>query len=273
MALLQEVLDRPLDPGYQSAAQARQASGLAPSTGSRTVLLVGAAVLLGFLMTVAAQSLRDPDPAAAGVRAELAERVRVGQDLVDGNVVRIETLQDELIALEGETLPGGGEARGERVRAAGVQAGASAVVGPGVVVTLDDPQVQDGDAEPADDRVLARDLQVLVNGLWANGAEAVSINDLRLTSTSSIRFAGEAIVVDFRGLTRPYTVAAIGPSEGLDQELGSGATGLYLEQLRDDYGIIADVEQREEITVPAATRLTIREAQVGTDGQRQEDDR
>jgi uncharacterized protein YlxW (UPF0749 family) len=101
----------------------------------------------------------------------------------------------------------------------------------------------------------------------------VSINDLRLTSTSSIRFAGEAIVVDFRGLTRPYTVAAIGPSEGLDQELGSGATGLYLEQLRDDYGIIADVEQREEITVPAATRLTIREAQVGTDGQRQEDDR
>ena len=36
----------------------------------------------------------------------------------------------------------------------------------------------------------------LVNGLWQAGAEAISINGQRLTSTSAIRFAGQAILVD-----------------------------------------------------------------------------
>lgn len=105
---------------------------------------------------------------------------------------------------------------------------------------------------------MARDLQVVVNGLWAQGAEAIAINDQRLTSTSSIRFAGEAIVVDFRGLTRPYVISAIGDPEALSREMTEGATGRYVAELRDDYHLTVGVATAEEVTVVAATRLTTR---------------
>ena len=39
MALLEEVLDPPVGPGYHSAAERRVESGLAPSSGTRTWLI------------------------------------------------------------------------------------------------------------------------------------------------------------------------------------------------------------------------------------------
>ena len=46
--------------------------------------------------------------------------------------------------------------------------------------------------------MIAQDLQIVVNGLWDAGAEAISVNGQRLTSKSAIRFAGQAILVNYR---------------------------------------------------------------------------
>ena len=62
-------------------------------------------------------------------------------------------------------------------------------------------------------RVLDVDLQSVVNGLWAGGAEAVAVNGQRLTALTTIRAAGSAILVDFRPVTSPYEVSAIGPDD------------------------------------------------------------
>ncbi|GAA1159611.1 DUF881 domain-containing protein [Ornithinicoccus hortensis] len=267
MALLAEVRDRPLDPGYASAAQARRERGLPASTGPRSLILIVSSVLLGFLMTVAAQTLREPDPAAADARLELVSRVEAQQDLGDRRVARIEALRAEVAGLEEGALEddSAGSQLAESLRTAERQAGASALVGPGIVITMDDASSRDplvnGNAE---ERVMARDLQVIVNGLWAQGAEAISINDQRLTSTSAIRFAGEAIVIDFRGMTRPYVISAIGDPEALEREMTEGATGRYAAELRDEYQLTVEVTTADEVTVAAATRLTTRLAVVPT---------
>lgn len=258
MALLEEVMDPPLDPGYVSWAEAREAAGLPRSTGGRTVLLFVSMLVLGFLISVAAQTLRTPDPAAATTRAELRERIEATSQLGDQHVEQIATLRQELGALEQaqvqpRTEQGGGET-------AALGAGATPVVGEGIVLTLNDPPLS-ADSEEGD-RVLARDLQVIVNGLWAHGAEAIAINDQRLTSTSTIRFAGEAIVVDLRGLARPYLVQAVGPQDALAAELRSGATGSYLAELRSDYDIVVQLTTDDEITLPAGSRLSTRIATV-----------
>lgn len=258
MALLHEVMDPPLDPGYASWAEAREAAGLPRSTGGRTILLFVSMVLLGFVISVAAQTLRTPDPAAATTRAELSERIEATSQLGDQHVEQIATLRQEITALEQaqvqpSTDPGASES-------AAVLAGATPLTGPGVVLTLNDPP-RSADGE-AGERVLARDLQVIVNGLWAHGAEAIAINDQRLTSTSTIRFAGEAIVVDLRGLARPYVVQAIGPQDALAQELRAGATGSYLTELRSDYGIVVQLTTADEVTVPPGSRLSTRLATV-----------
>lgn len=261
MALLREVLDRPLDPGYETASAERAGRGLPPSTGWRSPLLVVTTVVLGLVLTVSAQTLRTPDPQDAAERAELVERIEAANVAGDASAVRVEDLRAEIADLGQGALEGGTVDRSEELRQVATRIGATALTGPGVLVTLDDapddeldPAAEDSDA----DRVLARDLQLLVNGLWASGAEAISINDQRLTSTAAIRFAGEAIIVDFRGLTRPYVVRAIGDPEALAQEVTDGATGSYFADLTAEYGIIVQVEQAEEIVVPAAERLSTR---------------
>lgn len=227
------------------------------STGSRTVLLFVSMLVLGFLITVAAQTLRTPDPAAAATRAELRERIEATSQLGDEQVEQLATLRQEIAALERAVPPEDDQQEGA---GAALQAGATPVVGEGVVLTLNDPPVT-ADREEGE-RVLARDLQVIVNGLWAHGAEAIAINEQRLTSTSTIRFAGQAIVVDLRGLARPYVVQAIGPREALEQELRSGATGSYLAELRSDFNIVVQLTTADQLTVPAGSRLSTRVASV-----------
>ena len=80
--------------------------------------------------------------------------------------------------------------------------------------------------------MLAKDLQFVTNALWGSGAEAVSINGKRLTSTSAIRFAGSALIVDYRPLTRPYVITALGDPKRFPAAFADGAGGTYLSTLR-----------------------------------------
>ena len=136
--------------------------------------------------------------------------------------------------------------------------GVVAVTGPGLTVTLDDSAdaVSGADAARGSSgfeagRVSAADLQIVSNGLWAAGAEAISINGQRLTTRSAIRFAGQAILVDFRPLVRPYVVTAIGDAKALQSSFGSSPTGSYLKSLEDNYGIPVAISGSASLTCPA----------------------
>ncbi|MFK5583366.1 MULTISPECIES: DUF881 domain-containing protein [unclassified Serinicoccus] len=264
MALLEEVLDPPVGPGYHSAARERAERGLPPSSGTRTPLMFVTAVVLGLVCTVAAVTLRAPDPAAAEGRAQLIERIEAAQAAGDQSRQEVEELRSDIGTLEETSLGGQGPGRAT-LESAAEQAGAVAMVGPGVRVQLEDA-VRAPDAAPGEDadpeRVNARDLQLVVNGLWAAGAEAVSVNGHRMTSTSAIRFAGEAIIVDYRGLAPPYLVEAIGDPDALAQELDTGLTGAYLGELRRQLGLRADVTVQEEVTIGAGERLTTVESTI-----------
>jgi len=266
MALLVEVLDRPVDPGYWTATQQRREAGLPGQTSRRSPLLVLTVVLLGFLLSIAAVALRAPDPQDATERRELAERIEMAGEQGDASAARVEVLREQVSALESRQDNSADPALAAALDQAGEQAGARAVRGPGVTITVDDAPREglEDDPEPAEpeQRVLAADLQQLVNGLWSSGAEAISINEQRLTSTASIRFAGEAIIVDFRGLTRPYTVRAIGAPDALAGELVEGPTGEYFADLDAEYGIVMTWERGREIEVPAAERLSTRVSSV-----------
>ncbi len=98
-------------------------------------------------------------------------------------------------------------------------AGFLSVVGPGVEVTLgDSPQIPAG-KDPSNYIIHDYDLRVVVNALWAGGAEAIAINNQRLISTSSIRCAGNTILVNYTRLASPYEVKAIGSPEKLIESL------------------------------------------------------
>ncbi|WP_345714225.1 DUF881 domain-containing protein, partial [Kineococcus glutinatus] len=109
-------------------------------------------------------------------------------------------------------------------------------------------------------RVVDRDLQTLVNGLWAAGAEAVSIGGQRLTALSAIRSAGAAILVGYRPLSPPYEVLVVGDPAQLQTRLAASPAGSYLQALSDNYGIGVSVRAREELVLPAADSVDLRVA-------------
>lgn len=261
MALLEEVLDPPIGPGYHSAAQRRVEAGLPSSSGTRTWLMLVVCLLLGLLATVAATTLRLPDPVAAEARQQLIVRIEAAEAAGDAQRDQVDLLRAEIVTLEQQAHDTVGAEPSADIGRAGMLAGASAVTGPGVVILIEDaPRPADGTpGEQADrERVNARDVQLVVNALWAAGAEAVSVNEHRLTSTSAIRFAGQAIVVDFRSLAPPYEIRAIGDPVVLAEETSSGFVAAYLSELRTQVGLPSTVTASDQVQIPAATRLTTR---------------
>lgn len=266
MTLIREMMERPLDPGYAAAAERREAAGLAPSTGLRSVPLVVTAVVIGALFSVGAVTLNRDLPDMTLTKKTLVSQIDAARASADRRSAQIGTLQSEISTAEtrhGDDLSG-------RLGELEADTGALGVTGPGVVITMDNaPDMGSGnaDADPRTDSatsggtVLARDVQLVTNGLWQAGAEAVMVNGQRLSSRSAIRFAGDAILVNFRPLTRPYAISAIGDPNSLATNFADSTAGSYLDALRSNFGIKVSTVSRSTITMPGATTLTTSAAQ------------
>jgi uncharacterized protein YlxW (UPF0749 family) len=156
---------------------------------------------------------------------------------------------------------------GRRLTRLEAATGLGDVHGPGFVLRLSDAPAGAGadGLDPRDStaasqgRVTDRDLQTLVNQVWAAGAEAVSINGQRLTGLSAIRSAGDAVLVDFRPLSPPYSIDVIGAPDTVRTRFAEGFGGSYLQVLHD-YGITYSIRAENDLTLPASAGVTIRYA-------------
>jgi uncharacterized protein YlxW (UPF0749 family) len=271
MTLINEVMQSPLDPGYAAAADSRRQSGLSPATGHRSPLLVVMAVLIGSLLATSALALRAPETSTSKVKAFLVSRIEASrahdeaQSRLIARVSReIDIAQTAALSQQNQT---GLAAELSRLELA---AGTVAVTGPGLVLTLDDAKTEVDPKNPVVDpraptgpdlgKVLATDLQSIVNGLWQAGAEAISVNGHRLTSRSAIRFAGEAILVGPRPLTRPYVITAIGEPGSLSVDFADNAGGSYLQSLKVNDKIRGDITERDLVVVPGEPALSLEHA-------------
>lgn len=130
--------------------------------------------------------------------------------------------------------------------------GLSAVRGFGYEIELSDAAKKDSlDIDKLDlARIYDSDVQLLVNALWATGAESIAINNRRLTSTSAIRSAGDAILVNYQPLLPPYKISAIG-SKSIKQDINQNADFQDLQFVVKTYGLSFKMSEFREITMPA----------------------
>jgi uncharacterized protein YlxW (UPF0749 family) len=106
----------------------------------------------------------------------------------------------------------------------GVASGSAAVSGPGLTVTLDDAPASSldtvpGNPQPNDLVVHQQDLQNVINALWVGGAEAMTLQGERVTSTSAFRCSGNILLLHGKVFSPPYQVTVIGDPEALAQAL------------------------------------------------------
>lgn len=264
MTLLREVTERPLDPGYAQMAQRRAEAGQAASRRAvpSVLVLLLVAALLGAATTVAVRELRAPQPVVAKGRSVLMEQIQDRSAEVEELSRRAAVLSAEVDGLQSDgLLPSALLEINELDRWVN---GAVPVRGPGMVVKLTDGSggglVEPGDA-PAESRVRDADVQFVVNELWAAGAEAVAVNDERLTSLSAIRNAGDAILVDLQPLNGPtYTIEAVGDAEAMQVEFARSAGLGFLQLLSAEYDIKNEVTTSEGMYLPGAGTSTLRYA-------------
>jgi len=271
MTLITEMMERPLDPGYAAAAETRRKSGQPPATGHRSPILVLVAVLIGALLSISALALRVPETTASSAKTYLVSRIEAMRSHAEAQTRLIATVRREIdnaqaaaLSRQSQTLLAAELSRLE------LAAGTVPVTGPGLVLTVDDAAADAGLKNPNVDplaatapdqgKVIARDLQIIVNGLWQAGAEAISVNGHRLTSRAAIRFAGAAILVDYRPLTRPYVITAIGDPGSLSADFAAGDGGSYLKSLEVNYKIRGDIKERDSVVVPGEPALSLRMA-------------
>lgn len=268
MALLTELMEHPLDRSYRDRADARVERGESATAGGRSPLLLISCILLGLLLVVAAQTLRVSEETASGQKAQIIGQIEKQQKSATSTRRQITGLRSEIRGLRASAVGNpDSSALAARLERAETASGAVAVSGPGAVITLDDRKgaaKQDGTdprAGQADQDVLnSRDLQIIVNGLWQAGAEAVSINGNRLTSLSAIRFAGKAILVDFRPIARPYTITAIGKPGDFWQRFRDGAGGAYLQATKRVLALDVHVDNSDRVTVPGSESVALHKA-------------
>lgn len=137
----------------------------------------------------------------------------------------------------------------------GVAAGFVAMRGPGAVLVMDNAKTPTFAGTTDLGRVIDRDVQHAVNGLWAAGAEAISIDGIRLTGRTSIRNAGNAILVDYQPVSVPLEIRALGNARMLSRKFHALAEWDELVQLRDRYRIQWSFTTQQRLNVPAGTSM------------------
>lgn len=139
------------------------------------------------------------------------------------------------------------------------QAGTVPLEGRGLVVQLSPSDRQPPSADEAGAyQIHDTDVQLVVNALWSAGAEAIAVNDSRLVATTPIRSAGQTIVVNFRPLSPPYRVAAIGADRA---KFDRSDIAKRFRRWTGLFGLGFGVHPSQHVTVPAFTgRVTISEA-------------
>lgn len=272
-SLLRSLLSEHLDPGYAAAAKARAESAKPPSRAGRRFWQALAAVLIAAVFAVAAAQARSTAPGVSEAQHVLAGSVRSAEGTNDDLATRRDTLAAEVDEIARRQLAD--DAEGQQLLTGldvlNLPAGSTPMIGPGVTVTVTDPGATRDLTDVSKQRlpgsrqvILDRDLQMVVNSLWAAGAEAIAVDGIRVGPNVTIRQAGGAILVDNHPIASPYDIVALGPPNTLREGFDRSPGLLRLRLLETSYGVGVTVSAGEGLTVPTGTIRDIKFAkQIG----------
>lgn len=253
MDLLNQIIRQPIDPDYALTA----AVGSQEPRGRWKLGVL--AMIIGALFAVAALQTTRAAPAQQSERSELISRIQAAEREQDQLRGRVTSLTEEIATLRAAALGDDDVARSveSEISTLDPVVGNAAVSGPGVLMVVDDSPSASEDAR---DRVLDIDLQVLTNGLWEAGAEAISINGHRLSNLTAIRSAGDAITVDYRSLTRPYRVEAIGDVRTLQARFVESSAGAWWNDLAQNRQMRYEISDVKQLDLAADPGIVLRHA-------------
>ncbi|MFZ5968466.1 MAG: DUF881 domain-containing protein [Bacillota bacterium] len=128
------------------------------------------------------------------------------------------------------------------------------LIGGGIIITVKepilDPELEFGISYLATDFEL---LLNLINKLYQSGAEAVSVNEQRMLSDTSIHLLDQRLYIDSVPIAPPFVIKAIGNSQRLESQLEVKYGTLW--NMRERYGLEVSVEKVSEVYIPSSKEI------------------
>ena len=209
----------------------------------------------GFLLAASTLTANGSD-----IRVERPAQLR---DLVQNEANKIDKLENNLIDIQSEIEEiTNGSVRSEiestqvRIQQLSPVAGFTSMVGPGLVVTLNDaPQVDlstpESERPDVNDLLIHQeDVQSVVNALWAGGAQGVSLMGKRVIATSAVKCVGNTLLLHGKVYSPPFRIEAIGDVTKLTKSLRDDPNVAILQDYVDLFGLVYEVQRAALIELP-----------------------
>lgn len=211
--------------------------------------LTGVAAVLGFMLSVQLSThvaaAKNSDVPQSYM--DLINEISVQSDqnnLVDQQIAQVNAQLDKFKSA-GPSSKEQQQALKQDANQVDQAAGLTAVSGPGITISLQ----QDGPLSNNYDPQI--DLSFIVNILFSDGADAISINDQRLTTISTIRDidGGSFVEVNGQPTPEPYAIVAEGNVKNMLSILDVEQIASEMQQL----GMKCTISQSTSVNVPAYT--------------------
>ncbi len=187
--------------------------------------LAAVCALVGYLLVAQLRSAQYPASASVQRDQQLADAVRnlqaTGRYLqIEGSRLRY-SVQTMEVGLARRTQ--GYAIADQELKSLEVQSATVSMQGPGInVIVANGTQPQASSLPGNLWLVNAEDIQDIINTLWASGAEAISVNGIRISPQSYYQAAGSFVLVDGQGpLSTPFRIRAIGDQGSMAQALST----------------------------------------------------
>jgi uncharacterized protein YlxW (UPF0749 family) len=264
-SLLRALLSEHLDPGYAAAAEKLSRTSTPRAARARVfgwLWQALAAMLVATVFAAAVAQARSVEPGVRSAQQLLVRSVRSTENAAARQAQRRSALSTRVDDVQRLALADNAEGQRllTRIDALSLAAASTPIIGPGLTVTVTDPGASPNLSDVSKQRVngsrqiiLDRDLQLVVNSLWASGAEAISVGGVRIGPNVTIRQAGGAILVDNNPTSSPYTILAVGPPHSM-RDVFDNSPGLQrLRLLEVSYGVGVTVNVSDGLSLPAGS--------------------
>lgn len=225
-----------------------------PKKRSVYLMLAFSNLIIGMMIAAQYQSTREPVQSESRditqLRVDLQKEMERHKQLLS-DISKYDQLlyQYETSLNEQETV----NIMYEELQKVRALAGFASVKGPGVIINIEEDKefLQEYGLGESDLRlaslIVDEDLRTLVNELFYSGAQAISVNGLRFTTTTAVRNVGNQIQINNRPVQLPYEIRAVG-------DPGALFSAMEVAGMKDYFKIVNkkfNIKKVDQLIVPA----------------------
>ena len=259
LRLIDDLTNRPMDPMFSDSRLDKRPKSAFRVWSTRVIVFI-ICIAVGFSGSIIVQILHT-DPRKE-IRSSLAKELTQ-------QTKHLNTLNSEVSSLrvkvENQSKKLANTTKDDTLTYDEMATGTIPVTGPGIMLTIANPLAANSDTtsgslpreSSSNIRVVTDgDLQVFIQILWQAGAEAISINGYRLGVQTSVRTAGQTILVGVNQVQSPYKIQAIGDASALASAVGEKSQRSLYTTLKGA-GIYPQITTSNSITLEAASSSDI----------------